>query len=117
VLPVRSTDVVRRRIADVLPVLGEWLRGRHSPAELEGHQPRLEYVLDQLEQVAPPLRAHRRLPGRLRRSGPHLADTVDGLLQLRSPGRSPEQVRHQIAGARETLARLRENAAGGGGAV
>jgi hypothetical protein len=107
VLPVRSTDVVRRRIADVLPVLGDWLRSRHSPAELEGHQPRLEYVLNQLEQVAPAMRAHRRLPVALRGPDPHLADTIDGLLQLRSPSRSAEQVRHQITHARETLTRLR----------
>ena len=113
VLPVRSTDVVRRRIADVLPVLGDCLRSvRHGPAEVASLQPRLDYVLDQLELVAPAMRAHRKLPPALRgprssRAGPHVADTIDGLLLLRPPERTPEQVRKQIADAKETLARLR----------
>jgi hypothetical protein len=113
VLPVRSTDVVRRRIADVLPVLGDCLRSvRHGPAEVERHQPRLEYVLDQLEQVAPAMRAHRKLPPPLRgpkgsRGGPHVADTIDGLLLLRPAERTPEQIRTQIADAKKTLERLR----------
>jgi uncharacterized membrane protein YccC len=108
VLPVKTTDVVRRRIAATLPVLGDYLRAaRRSPHELEHHHRRVEHVLRQLEQVAPAVRAHRRLPPALRGPDPHVADTIDGLLLLRPPIRSAEQARQQIADAKETLARLR----------
>ena len=108
VLPVKTTDVVRRRIADVLPVLGDYLRAlRRTPDELEPHQYRVAHVLSQLEQIAPAVRAHRRLPVLLRGPDPHVADTIDGLLLLRPANRSPEQVKQQIANAKETLARLR----------
>jgi hypothetical protein len=108
VLPIKTTDVVRRRIADVLPVLGDYLRAlRRSPDQLEHHHQRVEHVLGQLEQVAPAVRAHRRLPAALRGPDPHVADTIDGLLLLRPEDRSPEQVKQQIANAKETLARLR----------
>ncbi|CAJ60956.1 MULTISPECIES: FUSC family protein [Frankia] len=94
VLPVRTGDVLRRRIADLLAALTDYLvvcqtgrshvprpRGpappgpnRTSPeimrAALADAYDRLESAFDQLAQVAPPLRAHRALtrpPHRLRR--------------------------------------------------
>ena len=129
VLPVKTSDVVRRRIADLLAVLTEYLTAaREAPAELALQQCRLEHALDQLEQVGAPLRAHRRLPAGLRGHRPHLDDAVRALLTCRSPTRNltgqltaagsvvvdPRALRHlqlRVVATRRALARHQEEAA------
>ena len=86
VLPVRTTDVVRRRFADVLAALTDYLTvARRSPSQLGDAAERLGDTFDQLEQVTPTLVAHRRLPRLLRGDEPHAADTVRALLAYREP--------------------------------
>ena len=80
---------------------------RRSPAELARQQPRLDHAFDQLEQVAAPLRAHRRLPAALRGGGPHLADAIDGILVYRDVGhldpRSLKELQQQVIAARRSM--------------
>ncbi|MFM9441639.1 FUSC family protein [Streptomyces acidiscabies] len=100
--PVRTVDVVRRRVADALAVLADVLRAQGgSAAELRVHQGRFEETVELLEQVAPPLRALRGVegwvrgwPARRRRpggkkavsSGPvYLADTIDAVRACAEP--------------------------------
>ncbi|KND40319.1 FUSC family protein, partial [Streptomyces acidiscabies] len=63
--PVRTVDVVRRRVADALAVLADALRA-HDAVELRVHQGRFEEAVELLEQVAPPLRALRAVEGWVR---------------------------------------------------
>ncbi len=117
ILPIRTTDVVRRRIADALAELTEYLTvARRSPADLHRQQPRLDHAFDQLEQIAPPLRAHRRLPAALHRlrprTGPHLADAIDSVLAYRALTRrdadqldpsSLKELQQQVITARRSM--------------
>ncbi len=119
VLPVRSTDVVRRRIADPLATLTDLLVAmRREPSQLTDLAARFEGDAEQLKRVAPPIRAHRltvhRLTGRRfagrrligrrltahrltgRGEAAHLADAIDAVLQCADPvrvlaGSGPEQ--------------------------
>ncbi|MGI5512620.1 hypothetical protein [Streptomyces sp. CA-106131] len=71
VLPIRSTDVVRRRAADALLALRDVLGGaRTGTADLGPSAARFDHSLERLVKAAPPLEAHRRLvQHRLVRSG------------------------------------------------
>jgi uncharacterized membrane protein YccC len=103
VLPVRTNQVVRRRIADALATLADLLAAvRRDPARLEGLGARFEGELELIEQVAAPVRAHRlflhRLPrhrllgrfaaGHLETDTAHLADAIDAVERCREPARA-----------------------------
>ncbi|MEV0405203.1 FUSC family protein [Actinoallomurus sp. NPDC050550] len=82
ILPIRSIDVLRRRTADALAALGEFLAAaRQEPGHLADHQARFDGCLHRLEQIAGPLRAHRRL----RRTVPHPADAIDAVRRCAAP--------------------------------
>jgi hypothetical protein len=51
---------------------------RTDPAQLQPQQDRFARAVAQLEEIAPPLRAHRRLTTRSRH-GPHPADTIEAM--------------------------------------
>jgi len=104
VWPVRCTDVLRRRLADALAALSEAL----DPATPARDARRFEAALDQLETVAPPFRALRRLTRR--RGATQPADWVDALAACRAPavlliarGAAPGEVRRAVGAARKTL--------------
>ena len=103
VLPVRSTDVLRRRLADALAALSEAL----DPATERRTAARFNAALDRLEQVTPPFRAVRLLA---RRQPMHPADWADTLLDCREPARAlidqgatPGKLRQSVGAARKTL--------------
>jgi hypothetical protein len=74
ILPIRTTDVVRRRAADALAALSEVLAAiAATPTDLQAPAHRFEHAVDQLDQIAKPLEAHRLLSRPLR-TGPHAAD-------------------------------------------
>ncbi|WNL45740.1 FUSC family protein [Dyella sp. BiH032] len=100
VLPVRSTDVLRRRLADALAVLSEAM----DPTAEHRQTVAFDVALDRLEQVAAPFRAVRLLS---RRRHAEAADWADALLDCRRParalvdlGQAPAQVRRAIGAAR-----------------
>ena len=72
VLPVRTTDVFRRRVADCLAALTDDLA---APEEAGRAYPD---ALDQLDQLAPALRAHRLVA----RTEPHPVDVIGALHEL-----------------------------------
>jgi hypothetical protein len=78
VLPVRSLDVLRRRLADAMAALSGWLTAarRRQTAALPGLQRQFDAALVQLEQIAPPHAAYRGIASRLRTRAPHLADAI-----------------------------------------
>lgn len=88
VLPIKSADVLRKRLAGCLAALQEVLAAaQHEPEALQRHAVGLRASLVQLELVAPPTRAHRKLH-RLRHSmrgtaadavPAHQADAVEAL--------------------------------------
>jgi uncharacterized membrane protein YccC len=99
VLPVKTDAVVRRRIADALATLTDLLAAvRRDPSRLADLGARFEAEVEQLEQVARPIRAHRLFVHRLLRhpslnrgrasQGPHLADATDAVRQCTEPVRA-----------------------------
>ena len=77
ILPVRTTDVLRRRTADALAALTDVLTAiTTAPAELEARARRFAHTVTQLDEIAKPLEAHRFLSA-IRRPGPHVADALD----------------------------------------
>ncbi|MGO4703506.1 FUSC family protein [Dyella sp. 2RAB6] len=103
VLPVRSTDVMRRRLAEALAALSEAL----DPATEARSAARFHAALDRVEQVTPPFRAVRVLA---RRRSTHPADWADALLDCREPARAlidqgamPGRIRQLVGAARRSL--------------
>jgi hypothetical protein len=83
VFPIRTRDVMRRRTADALAALSEVLAAiTLTPTELEAPAYRFEHAVDQLDQIAKPLEAHRML-GRGLRGGPHAAEAFDAARSAR----------------------------------
>jgi len=76
ILPIRTTDAVRRRLNAALGLLAELLTGLRAGADLTGVAARYGHAVAALELVSPPLTALRRLPLRRRTSHPlhRLAD-------------------------------------------
>lgn len=104
VWPVRSTDVMRRRIADALTLLADAL----DPTTPRRHPDEWDYALDRVISVAPAFRASRRLTRRVRTVKP--ADWVDTLAACRSPllkliekGETPASARKAVNTARKAL--------------
>ena len=86
VLPVKSSQVLRRRIADCLAALTDALHtAQQTPDEFAEQATRFTRGLAQLEQVAPPITAHRRLHRLRGRQQPHVADAVDALRACEEP--------------------------------
>jgi hypothetical protein len=104
VWPLRSTDVLRRKLADALAAMAEAM----DPARDERTPARVAHALDQLEDMAAPFRASRRFTQRFRAMQP--ADWIDALLACRGPaidviarGETPGRVRQAIGAARKSL--------------
>ena len=107
VLPVRSTGVLRRRIADALALLSTAL----DPATDERTPHDFIAAVADVEQVAPAFRASRlitRYLHKLRSVQP--ADWIDALIACRNPavaliesGATPTDVRRSIGAARKAL--------------
>ena len=104
VLPVRSTDVLRRRLADALAAMAE----ATDPATPERSPARVAKALDELADMAAPFRAARRYARGVRTVQP--ADWVDALLACRAPvieliarGETPGRLRQAIGAARKSL--------------
>jgi hypothetical protein len=77
VLPVRTVDVVRRRLSDALVALDDLVTHAHrDPAEHGRALATLEHRFRDLEDVAPPLRWHRRIFARAE-SADHPAGWID----------------------------------------
>jgi uncharacterized membrane protein YgaE (UPF0421/DUF939 family) len=86
VLPVKSTQMFRRRIADALAALTDALHAaQHAPAEFSAQEKRFGHGLAQLEQIATSFRAHRRLHRIRRVERVHPADALDALLACAEP--------------------------------
>jgi hypothetical protein len=85
VFPVRTADVLRRRTANTLAALTDYLSAarRLDLADLQTQYRRFTVSLEQLEQLAPALRAHRRTVGRWQRT--HPADVLTALGGCREP--------------------------------
>lgn len=104
VYPVRSTAVLRRRIADTLAALSEAI----DPATPERTANGFVVALAQVEQVAPAFRASRFATRRLKPV--HPADWIDTLTACRAPamaliatGQTPGTVRKAVGAARKAL--------------
>lgn len=104
VLPIRSTGVVRRRIADALAALSDAL----DPANPSRSPAAFLAALARVEQVAPAFRASRFLTRRLRRANP--ADWIDALIACRAPalaligaGETPGAIRRAVGAARKAM--------------
>ncbi|HEY4079749.1 MAG TPA: FUSC family protein [Burkholderiaceae bacterium] len=104
VLPVHSTDVMRRRVADALAAMGEAL----DPAQAERKPDRFVAQMAAVERVAPAFRAARLATRRWRTLQP--ADWVDQLERCRKPalaliekGETPGAVRKAIGEARKSM--------------
>jgi hypothetical protein len=104
VLPVRTNQVVRRRIADALITLGDLLRSvRRDPARLDALGARFDGQVELIREVAKPVETQRlflhrlprhrllrrsRLARRLDPDAPHLADAIDAVLRCVEPVRT-----------------------------
>ncbi len=104
VLPVRSTSVLRLRIADALAALGEAL----DPSNTTRQPDNFVMAMNRVESVAPAFRASRLLARRFRTVQP--ADWVDTLIRCREPavalienGETPGSVRKAVGAARKAM--------------
>lgn len=104
IYPVRSTDVLRRRIADALSALGQAFDPENPARSADA----FAMALAATSQVAPAFRASRLATRRFRPLQP--ADWVDALLACHDPatmlieqGATPGQVRQAIGAARRAL--------------
>ena len=102
VLPVHSTDVLRRRIADALAALSEAFDPANTTRTAEPFIAELKSV----DKVAAAFRAARLLA----RGKPHHADWVDALMACREPalalieqGATPGSVRKAVGAARKAM--------------
>ncbi|MEW9572443.1 FUSC family protein [Rhodanobacter sp. Si-c] len=100
VLPVRSSDVLRRRLANALAALGEAL----DPGAEQRSTMSFVHALDDVESLAPAFRAARVLGLR------QPADWIDALSACRAPalaligqGATPGNVRRAVGAARQAL--------------
>jgi uncharacterized membrane protein YgaE (UPF0421/DUF939 family) len=85
VLPVRSTDVARRRVADALAALTDTLVAlRRGTDDVDHHRVRFEHAVGQIDQIARPLELHRRLS----RAATHPADAFGVLRRCVAPLRT-----------------------------
>ena len=84
-LPVRTSDVLRRRIADALASLGDLLASSSAgEADLTASARRVEHSIAALEEIARPLQVHRRM-ARRRADRAHAADAIDALRRCSAP--------------------------------
>lgn len=104
VYPVKSTAVLRRRIADALATLSD----AFDPNTEERKPDAFVAALDQVEQVAPAFRASRLLTSWFKAM--HAADWIDALFACRNPamvlineGVTPGEVRKAVGAARRAL--------------
>ncbi|WP_157591899.1 FUSC family protein [Solirubrobacter soli] len=89
VLPVRTSDVLRRRLADALAALSDVLAGHDGAAH------RFDGAVDALEQIAPPLRTIRR------------AQAIEAMHACLAPARTIAAAAHERrARARRRLGQL-----------
>ncbi|WP_338181615.1 FUSC family protein [Jatrophihabitans sp.] len=94
VLPIKTSQVLRRRVADALAVFSDLLtaiRRRDTPA-IDDQQQRLDAALIQAEQLRPALHAHR-LATQPFRAAAHQVDAITG---LRTLGRSSRAITTRI---------------------
>ena len=103
-LPVRSTDVLRRRIADALAALGAALDPAHAQRDAHAF---VKACVD-VEQLAPAFRATRAVTRGTR--APQPADWIDALAACRDPavaiiesGVTPVDARRAVGAARKAL--------------
>jgi hypothetical protein len=104
VLPVRSTAVLRRRIADALAALSDAL----DPANPTRTSDAFVAALARVEQTAPPFRVARTFAGRFRSANP--AEWIDALADCRAPAialidarATPGNVRKAVGAARRAM--------------
>ena len=104
VLPVRSTAVIRRRIADALAALSEAL----DPARSDRTPDAFLAALARIDQVSAAFRASRWVTTRFGRTNP--ADWIDALAACRAPalawidaGETPGAIRRSIGAARKAV--------------
>lgn len=104
VLPVRSTGVLRRRIADALAALSDAL----DPAIAVRSSTAFVDAMAGVQQMAPAFRASRVVTRRFREVQP--ADWIDALLACRTPslalierGETPSSVRRTVGAARKAM--------------
>ncbi|HEY6894387.1 MAG TPA: FUSC family protein, partial [Rhodanobacteraceae bacterium] len=104
VLPVRSTAVLRRRIADALAALSDAL----DPATPARTSAAFVAALARIDQVAAPFRASRFVASRLGR--PRYAEWIDALMACRAPavalienGATPGAIRKLVGAARKAV--------------
>lgn len=92
ILPVKTGDVLRRRVAQALAVLTDYLTAlsdhrsaaQRDPSRLHRHAARFDDALTQLDQIAAPLKTHRFLTSKWR-TGAHPADSIAALSCCRQP--------------------------------
>ena len=85
VLPIRSSDVLRSRLATALAALSDLLKpGPRDRATLTLQRTRFDHSIHQLEQIAGPFEAHRRLTQH-RRAAPANAEVIDAVRRSVAP--------------------------------
>jgi len=104
VLPVRSTDILRRRIADALAALATTLDRQSSST---GKPDAFIAALHAVEQVAPAFRATRHIAHRVRPERP--AEWIETLLDCQEPGARLIEQGHASPNVQRALAHARRS--------
>jgi hypothetical protein len=103
VFPIRTVDVIRRRLADALKAFDDIIVHAHDDEARAAHAARYDHLMTELEGVAPPVRWHRRILVRSDASE-HPAHWIDLAHEIR---RSAGTVDHGRTAGEKERGRLR----------
>ncbi|HLI97057.1 MAG TPA: FUSC family protein [Candidatus Baltobacteraceae bacterium] len=105
VYPIRTEQLVRRRIADALAALRDTLTGNAAHPNHEARVASLRHHAAQLERVAPPVRLHRALFG-AKADPEHPATLIDRTRDLLTQAETPEFDRAHVGAQLRRLATI-----------
>ena len=110
VYPIRTEQVVRRRIADALPALREVLGSKPTDPEHQARVAMLDVHAAELERVAPPVRLHRAVFG-AKAPDEHPATWIDLMHRLLAQARTPGFDRAHVGAEMRRLGAMVRNPA------
>lgn len=105
VYPIRTEQVVRRRVANALKTLNDVLKGSPGDPEHSELLAALKHHAAELERVAPPVRLHRLILG-ARSSGDHPASLIEQTHALLAQAGTPNFDRAHVGAELRRLAAL-----------
>jgi hypothetical protein len=113
VYPIRTDQLVKKRVAEALGALRELLNHKPGSPEYQSGLAALDHHAEELERVAPPVRLHRRLFG-VKDEEQHPATWLQHMGALLAQARSGDFDRAQLGAGMKRLGAMLKGSAGSG---